>query len=212
MSTGARIYKVGLTGGLASGKTFVGEVLEQLGCHLIHADELGHRALAPDGGAYAAAVAEFGNGILRDDGTIDRRRLGAIVFSDPGRLALLNSLVHPEVFRREQELLQEIERADPGAIAVVEAAIMIEGGSYKRYDKLIVAACPREIQIARAMKRDQLSREDVEQRLARQMPLAEKIRFADFVIDTSGSKEETRASVRPVYDALRALANNGVAS
>jgi dephospho-CoA kinase len=198
------MLRVGLTGGLASGKSFVGRVLEELGCHLIHADRLGHEALAPEGGAYAATVREFGNVILKGDGSIDRRKLGAIVFADPARLAVLNSFVHPEVFRREEELLGEIEIADPAAIAVVEAAIMIEGGSYRRYDRIVVAACPRETQIARAMERDRLSREEVEQRLSRQMPLEEKIRFADYVVDTSGSKEETRARVLPVFEALRA--------
>ncbi len=201
--------RVGLTGGLASGKTFVGEVLEQLGCHLIHADLLGHEALAPGGGAYAATVLEFGESILKSDGSVDRRRLGAIVFAEPDRLAKLNSFVHPVVFRREEQLLAELERAHPDGIAVVEAAIMIEGGSYKRYDKLIVAVCSREMQIERAMKRDALTREEVEQRLARQMPLSEKVRFADYLVDTSGSKDETRARVRHVYDALRALAANG---
>ncbi|MEZ5399703.1 MAG: dephospho-CoA kinase [Bryobacteraceae bacterium] len=200
------MLRVGLTGGLASGKSFVGHVLEEQGCHLIHADRLGHEALSPSGGAYAATVREFGEGILNNDGAIDRRRLAAIVFAQPEKLALLNSFVHPEVFRREEEILAALEREDPRGIAVVEAAIMIEGGSHRRYRKLIVAACPRETQIARAMERDGLTREEVEQRLARQMPLEEKVRYADFVVDTSGSKERTKALVLPIAEALREMA------
>ena len=199
------MLRVGLTGGLASGKTFIGETLAGLGCHVIRADELGHAVLAPGGEAFADAVAEFGNGILKEDGSIDRKRLGAIVFADPERLARLNAIVHPHVFDRQERLLAEIEQRDPGAIAVVEAAIMIESGSHHRYGKLIVASCPVEVQIARAMKRDQATREQAQARLDRQMPLAEKTKYADYVIDTGASKEETVKQVHTVYQALRRL-------
>jgi dephospho-CoA kinase len=194
-----------LTGGLASGKTFIGKLLASLGCEVIRADELGHAVLLPDGEAYAAVIAEFGSGILKEDGRIDRKRLGSIVFGNADRLAKLNSLVHPRVFDREQRMLDAIERRDPRAIAVVEAAIMIESGSYRRYDKIIVAVCPRELQIERAMHRDDTGREEIEQRLERQMPLAEKVKYADFVIDTSGSKEVTAKQVQSVYEELRRL-------
>ena len=124
---------VGLTGGLASGKSFVSAALVELGCHVL--------------------IAEFGGEILNDDGTIDRRRLAAVVFAAPERLAKLNSLVHPAVFRREDEFIREIGAAEPDAIVVVEAAILVETGSYRKFDRLVVTVCDRETQIRRAMKR-----------------------------------------------------------
>ena len=196
---------VGLTGGLASGKSLVGAALAGLGCYLIQADELGHKVLLPGGEAYDAVVNEFGEAILDDEGMIDRRRLAALVFSRPERLEKLNSLVHPPVIRREQEMEEDIARRDPNAIAVVEAAILVETGSYKRFDKLIVAACTPQQQVERAMRRDGLSKEEVMARLSRQLPLEEKIKLADYVIDTSGSKEQTLAQVRDVYHSLRSL-------
>jgi dephospho-CoA kinase len=199
------MLRVGLTGGLASGKTFVGHALAGFGCHLIQADEIGHQVLLPGAEAYDAAVHEFGDGILDDDGYIDRRRLGAMVFDHPERLRKLSSFVHPAVFQREERLIAEIAVRDANAIVVVEAAILVETGSYRRYDRLIVAWCSRELQIERAMKRDSSSREEVLARLDRQLPLEEKLRVADYVIDTSGAKEETLKKAREVYESLRSL-------
>jgi len=199
------MLRVGLTGGLASGKTFVGEALAALGCYLIQADELGHQVLLPGGEAYVPVVNEFGEAILDDEGMIDRRRLAALVFRDPARLEKLNRFVHPAVFRREHGIEEDIARRDPRAIAVVEAAILIETGSYKRFAKLIVAVCSGEQQIERAMHRSALTREEVLARLSRQLPLEEKIKLADYVIDTSGTKEHTLAQVRAVYESLRSL-------
>ena len=199
------MLKVGLTGGLACGKTFVGEALVELGCHLIQADDLGHQVLLPSGEAYADVVREFGPGILNDDRTIDRKRLAAQVFGKPDRLETLNRLVHPPVFRREEELIEQFAQSDPRGIVVVEAAILIETGTYKNYDRLILVECEEEQQIERSLKRDHTDRSEVLARLRRQMPMAEKRRFAHYVIDTSGSKEETLRRVREVYDALRRI-------
>jgi len=199
------MLKVGLTGGLASGKSFVSEALTGLGCHVLHADEVGHEVLEPGHEAYEPVVAEFGLDILNEDGTINRRHLAAIVFSDPARLAKLNSLIHPAVFRREEEFMREAAAADPGAIVVVEAAILVETGSYKKFDRLVVTVCDRETQIRRAMKRDGLTREEVEARLRRQLPVEELRRAADYAIDTSGTKENTLAQVQELYRALRSL-------
>ncbi len=197
------MLKVGLTGGLASGKSFVGETLRELGCRLIQADILGHQVILPDGEAYAAVVAEFGSGILRPDATIDRSALAAEVFGNPERLARLNQLVHPPVFRREQDLMAQYEGEDPHAIVVVEAAIMIEAGSYRRYDCLILAVCTEAQQIERSMRRDGATREAVLARVRSQMPLREKRKFADYVIDTSESKEHTRLQAAELYELLR---------
>ena len=199
------MLRVGLTGGLASGKSFVGRSLADLGCYLIRADELGHRVLEPEGEAYEAVVREFGTGILNPDRTIDRRRLAALVFHDPARLEELNAVVHPPVRARTARLLEQYEADHPNGIAVVEAAILIETGSYRDYARLLLAVCGKEQQIERAMARDGLTREEVLDRLSRQMPLEERIQYADYVIDTSGTKEITLARTRAVYESLLRL-------
>jgi len=202
------MLRVGLTGGLASGKSFVGQALKDLGCHLIQADELGHEVLMPGAEAYEAVVREFGAGVLAEDGTIDRSRLAAEVFDKPERLAKLNSLVHPPVIRREEEILKDLERRDPGGIVVMEAAILIETGSYKRFDKIIVVVATPAQQVERAMGRG-LSREEALARIGRQMPLEEKRKYADYVIDTSGRKEDTLRQAGEVYRALAGTAAPG---
>lgn len=199
------MLKVGLTGGLACGKSFVGQAMAALGCHLIEADQLGHEVLLPEGEAYADVVREFGQGILNADGAIDRKRLAAEVFGKPERLAALNHLVHPHVFERERKLIDQYAETDPHGIVIVEAAILIETGNYKNFDRLILVECDEQQQIERAIKRDHTDREEVQSRLRRQMPLAEKRKFAQYVIDTSGTKEETLRRVREVYDELRRI-------
>ena len=196
---------VGLTGGLASGKTFVGHALAELGCHLIEADALGHQVLLPGAEAYDAVVNEFGEEILDEDRYIVRRKLGALVWDNPERLAKLNSIVHPAVIAREQQMMSEFGKRDPAAIVVVEAAILVETGSYRRFDRLIVVVCTFEQQVERAMKRVAYSKEEVLARLRRQLPLEEKVRVADYVIDTSGTKENTVDQVKTVYESLRSL-------
>jgi dephospho-CoA kinase len=200
---------VGLTGGLASGKSFVGRALEDLGCYLIQADELGREVIEQGGETYEAVVATFGKEILDPDGSVNRRRLAAIVFANhpdaAQQLAKLNALVHPHVKIREKALAAQFFRENPDGIAVTEAAILVETGSYKDYDRLIVAVCGPEQQIERAMQRNGASREEVLNRLRRQMPLDDKVKYADFVIDTSGSKENTLVQTRTVYEALRRL-------
>jgi dephospho-CoA kinase len=199
------MLKVGLTGGLASGKSFVGHALADLGCLLIQADQLGHQVIEPGQEAYQPVIDEFGTGILNPDSTIDRRALAAKVFSNPERLEKLNSLVHPPVRARSKALLDNFAAAHPGGIAVIEAAILIETGGFRSYDRLIVAVCTPEQQIERAMSRDHLTREDALARMSRQMPLEEKVKFADYVIDTSGTKEHTLIRTRAVYETLRGL-------
>jgi dephospho-CoA kinase len=200
------MLKVGLTGGLASGKSFVGHALVEPGCHLVQADELGHAVLLSTEAAYEPILDEFGRGILGEDGEIDRQRLAAEVFGKPGRLAALNRIVHPLVFRLEEWWLAEVARADPHGIAIVEAAILIETGSYQRFDKIILVVVDERQQIERAMRRDGATPEQVRARLSRQMPLAEKKKFADYIIDTSGSKSETLRQTRELHESLRRIA------
>jgi dephospho-CoA kinase len=199
------MLKVGLTGGLACGKSFVGEALESYGCLLVRADQLGHEVLSPGGEAYDTVVREFGGEIVLQSGEIDRRALAAQVFGSPERLARLNALVHPPVVRREDELIAEFAKREPRGIAVVEAAILIETGSYKRFDRIILVTCREDQQVERAMRREGAKLEDIEARLSRQMPLEEKRKYADFVIDTAGDKEDTLRQTRAVYDALRRI-------
>ena len=199
------MLRVGLTGGLASGKSFVGRTLADFGCTLIQADLLGHQALLAGGGAYDAVVAEFGSDLLDESGQIDRRKLASRVFDFPDRLKRLNELVHPCVYQLEEDLTEAAFARDPSGIVVVEAAILIETGSYKKFDRLIVAVCTEEQQLQRAMKRDGFTPEEANARLRRQMPLAEKRKYADFVIDTSSSKENTVQQTRQVYESLRSV-------
>ena len=199
------MLKVGLTGGLASGKSFVGRSLADLGCFLIEADALGRQVIEQGGETYEAVVAAFGQEILDPDGQVNRRRLAKIVFADAAQLAKLNALVHPHVRARERALAAEFAREHPDGIAITEAAILVETGTYKDYDRLIVAVCRPEQQIERSMERDGVSREEVLNRLRRQMPLEEKVKHADFIIDTSGSKENTLQQVRTVYESLRKI-------
>jgi dephospho-CoA kinase len=195
-----RPLRVGLTGGLATGKTHVARTLAALGCHVLSADEIGHRVLLPGGEAYHDVIREFGSGILDPDGSINRRRLAVEAFDHPQRLEKLTALVHPHVIRREEEWLARLE---PGDIGVVEAAILIETGSYQRFDRLILTVCPPEVQIQRHVDRSGETEAEARARLARQMPLEEKRRFAHFLIDTSGSREDTDRQVREVYQQLQ---------
>jgi dephospho-CoA kinase len=150
-------------------------------------------------------IHEFGDDILDDDRFIDRHKLGERVFGKPELLAKLSSLVHPPVAQRQQRAIAEIAKASPGAIVVVEAAILVETGSYKNFDKLIVVVCTPEQQMERALKRGAYTREEVLARLSRQLPLEEKLRVADYVIDTSGTKENTLEQVHTMYASLRSL-------
>ncbi|MFL6276940.1 MAG: dephospho-CoA kinase [Blastocatellia bacterium] len=197
------MLKVGLTGSIAVGKSFVVSVLAELGCVVFDADKVAHSVMEPSQPAYFDLVNEFGKAILGADGHIDRNRLGPIVFADPERRRRLNEIVHPRVIEAQNRLLAEAEAQHPDGIAIIDAALMIESGGYKRFDKLIVVYCDRETQIARLMARNQISRGDAERRVAAQMTSEEKRRYADYEIDSSGTFEETRRRVVAVYQQLR---------
>lgn len=201
------MLRVGLTGSIAVGKSFVASVLAGLGCHVLDADATAREVVAPGGEGLRRVVEAFGSEMLTADGALDRARLGRVVFADEGKRQLLNSLLHPLIIAAQDEWLREREREDPSGVAVVDAALMIETGSYRRFDKLIVAHCRDDVQLERLMRRDNLSREDAERRVAAQMPQAEKVRHADFLIDTSGTHDETRAQAAEVYGRLRELAS-----
>jgi len=199
------MLKVGLTGGMACGKSFVAAELSKLGCHIIEADEVGHEVLEPGGEAYDAVVAGFGPEILDAHGRIDRTRLGARVFGDPAQLEKLNAIVHPAVRTRATRAFAEIGARDPHGIVVYVAAILLESGAYREVDKIIVVSCGRAQQMERAMHRPDATEAGVLARLERQMPLEKKKEFADYIIDTSGAKEDTLRQTDMVYRELRRL-------
>jgi dephospho-CoA kinase len=199
------VLKVGLTGSIAVGKSHVLSVLAELGCVVFDADKIAHSVMEPGGAAYDDLLREFGREVLASDSTIDRKKLGAIVFADEQRRKRLNEIVHPRVIETQNRLLAEVHAENPDAIVVIDAALTIESGGYKRFDKLIVAFCDRETQIKRLMSRAQITREDAERRIAAQMSSEEKRRYADYEIDTSGSFDDTRKQVVSVYGTLQGL-------
>jgi dephospho-CoA kinase len=201
------MLKVGLTGGMACGKSFVAAALGKLGCHIIEADDVGHEVLSPGGDAYDAVIDEFGAEILDELGMIDRARLGARVFGDPAKLEQLNAIVHPAVRARASRQFREIGARDPHGVVVYVAAILIEAGAHNEVDKMIVVSCARDQQIERAMHRPDASEASVLARLERQMPLEKKKEFADYIIDTNGTKEDTLRQTEVVYRDLRRLAS-----
>ena len=200
------MLKVGLTGSIAVGKSHVLAVLAELGCQIIDADQIAREVVTPNSEGLKLIVENFGNEVLQPDGSLDRQKLGAIVFADEAKRLQLNAILHPYIIAAQDEQLSEWEKEDPGGIAFVDAALMIESGGYRRMDKLMVVYCEPEIQLQRLMRRDGWSRETAEARIAAQMPQDEKKTFADFLIDTSGDHSQTRAQVEDVYRELRALA------
>ncbi|MDT5270774.1 MAG: dephospho-CoA kinase [Acidobacteriota bacterium] len=200
------MLRVGLTGSIAVGKSFVSGVLAELGCRVVDADAVARRVVEPGAEGLRRIVETFGEWVLRPDGTLDRARVGAVVFKDEAKRELLNSLLHPLIIAEQDELLRRWEREDPRGIGVVDAALMIESGGHERFDKLVVVHCRPEVQLERLMQRNGLSREEAVARIAAQMPQEEKLRYADFKIDTSGDYEETRRQTVEVYAELQKLA------
>jgi dephospho-CoA kinase len=199
------MLRVGLTGSIAVGKSFVTEVLAELGCHVVDADVTAREAVRPGSPGLAAVVAEFGTDVLRDDGTLDRQHLADVVFADAEQRSRLNAILHPFIIARQDELLNEWEALDPQGTGVVDAALMIESGGYRRFDKLIVVHCRPEIQIARLMARNGLSQAEAETRIGAQLSQEEKLQYADFKIDTSAGFEDTRQQTAAVYRQLKEL-------
>ena len=200
------MLKVGLTGGMASGKTVVGEMFVTFGAHLIQADTVAHQLMQRGEAVYEEVVRRFGTGILNPDRTVNRARLAEIAFGQPPRIAELNKIVHPAVIERENRWMEEVGRQDPHAIAIVEAALILEAGTAERFDRLVVVTCWPEQRIERWATRTkvdlQTARREVTRRMAAQLPDEEKTKAADYVIDNSGSLDETRKNVEQVYEKL----------
>lgn len=202
------MLKVGLTGGIASGKSTVAYMLRGLDCQVLEADPLGHELLEPGQSAYDEVVREFGNGILGPGDKVDRAKLGAIVFSDATKRARLNQILHPRILDVVRQWFAALERAGGPELAIVEAALIIEAGFNKELDKVIVCWCRPEQQLSRLMERG-MTQEQASLRIASQMPGDQKRAQADEVIDCSGSLEETERQVGSVFAKLQQAAAAG---
>ncbi len=197
--------KIGLTGSIAVGKSFVCEEFRRLGCHVLDADQTARDVVAVGSDGLAEIERQFGTEVIDSEGGLDRAKMAAIVFADPVKRELLNSIVHPLVIAAQNEWILSVEKQDPDGIAIVDAALMIESGGYRRFSKLIVVWCEADIQLKRLMLRDKLSETEALKRIAAQMPQDEKKRHADYLIDTTGSFEETREQAKAVYSELISL-------
>ncbi|HEX2502271.1 MAG TPA: dephospho-CoA kinase [Methylomirabilota bacterium] len=195
---------VGLTGGIASGKSAVSRQLAERGCRVIDADVLAREVVAPGEPAWRAVVQEFGREVLQADGQLDRKRLGALVFAAPARRKVLEAITHPAIMARRQAALDAFATEGFDGLVVLDIPLLIEVGATGNVDSVVLVYAEREVQLERLMARDGFDRAEAERRVASQMPLLEKVRHAHFVIDNSGEPEETAAQVRAVHAALLA--------
>jgi len=199
------ILKAGLTGGIASGKSTIARMFGDLGCIVLDADALVAELYRPGNAGHRALVATYGGEILRPDGEVDRQKLANVAFTDAAAAQKLNALIHPLVMEEEARIAAEEERRRGGedAIYVVEATLLLEAGGKQRYDRIIVVDVDPVTQVERGVARG-MAREEVERRIRHQLPRAERLAAADYVIDNSGDVEQAKREVRRVYDALRA--------
>jgi dephospho-CoA kinase len=204
------VLKLGLTGGIAAGKSVVGEILVALGAHLIQADAVSHQLMQPGEAVYQEVVRAFGSGILNPDNTVNRARLAEAAFGGagrPARIQELNKIVHPAVVKKQDEWMEAVRRRDPKAIAIVEVALILEAGAANHFDRLLVVTCRPDQRVVRWAARTSVNletaRQEVARRMAAQFPDEEKIKAADYVIDNSGSLDETKAKVNALYPKLR---------
>ena len=192
----------GLTGSIASGKSLVSAELERLGARIVDADHIAREVVAPGSPALREIEEEFGQSVIRADGGLDRAALGGIVFSDAEKLKALNRITHPRIIARQREMIEEIKKEPADPLIIVDAAILIEAGEHKNMDAVIVVFCDEERQIERLAARG-LARGEALSRVRAQMPLKEKLEYADYVIDNNGTVEETLRQARELYGRLR---------
>ena len=202
MSAPRKFLLVGLTGGIATGKSMVSALLRQLGCEIIDADLLAREVVEPGRPAWTTIVAEFGQDVVTGDGALDRKRLGAIVFANPERRRRLEAITHPAIRERFQARLDELAEHGFTGIVVFDAAVMIESGNYKNMDRLVVVVTDEPTQMSRLRGRDGTDDAEGRRKIASQMPLSEKAKLADYVIDNSGDRHATAEQVRRVFAAL----------
>ncbi len=196
------MFVVGLTGGIASGKSVVSNMLRDLGASIIDADEISREIMIPHTKCWEEVITSYGSDLLLEDLTIDRKKLAISVFKDSEQIKKLNRIVHPYIMQRIEEMIEEIKDKDPQALVIVDAALLVETGVYKHYDKLIVVYVSKETQLKRLMIRDAMSQEEAESRIDLQSPLTEKLKVADYIIENEVSLSKTREEVEKVYKAL----------
>jgi dephospho-CoA kinase len=196
------ILKVGLTGGIASGKSTIARLFGELGCVVLDADALVAELYRPGRAGHRALVKTYGAGILRPDGDVDRQKLADVAFRDAASAQQLNALIHPLVMEEEARIAAEEEKRGDDRIVVVEATLLLEAGGKQRYDRIVVVDVDPATQVARGIARG-MTREEVERRIRHQLPRGERLAAADYVIDNSGDLEQATREVRRVYDALR---------
>jgi dephospho-CoA kinase len=201
------MIKVGLTGGIASGKSLVSRMFTELGAHTIDADELAHELMTPGQPAYNEIVEKFGDSILHPDKTINRSKLAELAFDKKRpRIYELNRILHPGVIQKYEGWMDDIEKQEPEAVVMLEAALLLEAGLRRRFDKIVVVTLKQQQRIERWSQRFKVDQEtarlEVTRRMMAQAPDEAKLQAADFVIDNSGSIDETKAQVKNVYDAL----------
>jgi len=197
---------VGLTGGVASGKTTVSNILREEGAYLIDADRIARELVQPHTPTWSELLKVFGEKILDRDGSIHRKKLAAIVFSDPQQRNVLNKITHPCIKEEMKRRVEQIGQKDPGAIVVIDAALLVELGDYREMDKVIVVTSTERQQIERLKEREGASEEEARRILSSQMAIEEKLKVADFVICNEGSLEETRRMTKEVFQELKRTA------
>ncbi len=196
----------GLTGGIATGKSLVSEIFRSLGAFIIDADLIAREIVRPGLPAWKAITEAFGNEVLLPDGSINRSKLGSIVFQDFSKRSILNSIMHPGILKEAAKLRKKIGEEHPFAVVIFDAALLIESGAYEMVDLVILVYVNEELQINRLMNRDGLTREDALERINAQMPVEEKKNYADYIIDTSSShKDDIEKQVRYVFETLKTL-------
>jgi len=197
---------VGLTGGIASGKSLVSKLLKELGAYIIDADEIAHEVIQPGEPAYQEILPQFGKEILNEDGTIDRSKLGRLVFSDPVKRTLLEGIVHPRVFAIEEARRRQAVQQDPEAVIIFDAPLLIETRAYELMDKVIVVYANSRTQLKRLMERDHLEYDEAKRRIAAQLPIVDKRQHADYIINSGDPPEEAAKQTEAIYQELKALA------
>jgi len=197
-----RFLLVGLTGGIATGKSTVTGLLASPSVRVVDADALAREVVEPGTSAHALIVAEFGRDVLQPDGRLDRARLGEVVFQDEAKRKRLEAITHPAIRARFEQLMADLERRGFDGLLIWDAALLVESGGHNKMDKVVVVTTDPATQLRRLIARDGSTEEAARARTASQMPLAVKARAADYVIDNSGPREGTAARVREVYRAL----------
>ncbi|MBI5197855.1 MAG: dephospho-CoA kinase [Nitrospirae bacterium] len=196
---------VGLTGGIATGKSLVSEMFRSLGAHIIDADLLSRDLVKPGSPALTRIVGEFGPEVLSEDGRLNRHLLAEMIFHDPGKREALNAILHPRIFEEEERRRKEIAAKDPRAIIIFDAALLIETGAHELMDCVILIYVNEKNQVARLMERDHLTKEAALKRIRAQMPMKEKRKHADYILDTSHSFQEVEKQVERIYRDLREI-------